>query len=231
MKKISALILSVVLVLSACLTVFAEASSDIQENISDEYSTESDYNVGVTEEATTKDCAVPNLPAWNEFQHTSVTFFVSVNSLATVSYHAVARSNSNIEATVYFEKSVLGRWERVEIGTNGNKLTNRASGYYISGTETVKVSGKGTYRAVVTFKNSYGSASGIATFYFNNNTTLADVNHNGKVEAMDARLALRFAAGLQRYDTGEKMRSDINCDGELTAADARIILRIAAKLM
>lgn len=245
MKRICALILGITFVFTAYLTVYSEYSVQNEEFISDEYCSE-DESGFVPEEESTEMCEsttksgesledepVCGLPGteWEAFQHTSVTFFVSVNSLATVSYHAAAKHNTDIEATVYFEKLVLGRWERVDIGTNGNKLTNRASGYYISGSETVKVSGNGTYRAVVTFKNSKGSASGSASFVFNRNSSLADVNNDGKVSAMDARLALRFAAGLQRFNNNERTRSDVNCDGSLTAADARIILRIAADLM
>lgn len=270
MKRFLCIFLSFVMMLSACLIVFAENTTVITDEYesgeycsdyeydyeydleSEEYSeAEKDMAVTTSEpttvqpESTTKGAGVPQIDSnpttnwgvidsvgeWKAFQHLSITFFISVNSIATVSYHAVAKNDSKLEATVYLEKLVLGKWERVSVGTNGNKFTNRASGLYISGTQTVKINGNGMYRAVVSVRNGYGSAIGSVKSEFDVNTSLADVNLDGKVTAMDARLALRFSAGLQRYALDQKSRGDINGDGKLTAADARIILRIAAKLM
>lgn len=247
MKRICSLMLCLLFVFSVGFTAHAEDLSETDEYLYDEAVSypdelteqesvsdiEDSATSGMPSVETTTQCSMPTLGApWNDFQHVSVTFFVSTNSLATVSYHAVAQHSSSIEVTVYFEKHVFGSiWERVNIGTNGNKLTNRANGYYISGTETVKVSGEGKYRAVVTVKNSYGSADSSNTFTFSKYSTHADVNADGKVTAVDARLALRFSAGVQKYTSDQKNRSDVNCDGSITAADARIILRIAAKLM
>lgn len=59
---------------------------------------------------------------------------------------------------------------------------------------------------------------------------LGDVDKNGKIEAADARLALRFAAKLETFDEYEGWAADVITDGKLVAADARIILRVAAKL-
>ena len=59
---------------------------------------------------------------------------------------------------------------------------------------------------------------------------LGDVDKNGKIEAVDARLVLRFAAQLQAYDEYEGWAADVITDGKIVAADARIILRVAAQL-
>ena len=62
---------------------------------------------------------------------------------------------------------------------------------------------------------------------------LGDVNLDGKVNAADARLALRIAARLEKYpEAGEVkfINNDVNGDGVLTSADARIILRVSAGL-
>ena len=62
---------------------------------------------------------------------------------------------------------------------------------------------------------------------------LGDVNLDGKVNAADARLALRIAARLEKYpEAGEIafVNNDVNGDGVLTSADARIILRVSAGL-
>lgn len=245
LKRILYISVSLLLVFSFGFTSFAVAEPDYSEYCSDEetctYYEENSETVSEDESTSVTVTTRPALPdftdnvaapTWNAFQHVSVTFFISVNSLATVSYHAVAQQNGSIEATIYFEKLVLGsKWERVNIGTNGNKLTNRVNNTYISGTNTVKVSGEGTYRAVVTVKNQYGSASSSNTFVFSKSSSLGDANNDGYINAMDARLALRFSAGLQKYNSSQKTRCDVNGDDKLTAADARIILRISAKLM
>lgn len=57
-----------------------------------------------------------------------------------------------------------------------------------------------------------------------------DVNGDGKVNAMDARLALRIAARLDVPTDIQKMASDYNGDGNINAMDARLILRKAARL-
>lgn len=57
-----------------------------------------------------------------------------------------------------------------------------------------------------------------------------DVDGDGKVEASDARKALRASAKLETLEPGEKMRADLDGDGKVTAAEARKILRKSAGL-
>lgn len=61
---------------------------------------------------------------------------------------------------------------------------------------------------------------------------LGDVNEDGKVNAADARLALRKAVGLETYEPGSKKfkACDVNKDGKVNASDARKILRVAVGL-
>ena len=61
---------------------------------------------------------------------------------------------------------------------------------------------------------------------------LGDVDFNGRIEAADARLALRAAVGLEDYPAGSNafQSADVDFDGKLTAADARLILRVAVGL-
>jgi len=58
---------------------------------------------------------------------------------------------------------------------------------------------------------------------------MGDLNHDGKVTASDARLALRVSAKLEenKYDVNSY---DTDANGKLTASDARTILRVSAKL-
>lgn len=58
-----------------------------------------------------------------------------------------------------------------------------------------------------------------------------DVDGDGKVRAMDARLALRASASLDKLEDAAFEAADINGDGRITANDARSILRYAAGLI
>ncbi len=57
-----------------------------------------------------------------------------------------------------------------------------------------------------------------------------DINGDGKINAADARLALRKSANLQTLSDIEFTAADYNSDGKVTAADARLILRKSAGL-
>ena len=58
----------------------------------------------------------------------------------------------------------------------------------------------------------------------------ADVNGDGRVNARDARLLLRYAAGLVGEEELDLAASDYNGDGRVNARDARAVLRYAAGL-
>lgn len=57
-----------------------------------------------------------------------------------------------------------------------------------------------------------------------------DANFDGKLNAADARIVLRCAAGLEKPDEDFIYAIDVNADGNVNAADARLILRVVAKL-
>ncbi len=59
---------------------------------------------------------------------------------------------------------------------------------------------------------------------------LGDVNGDGSVTAIDARLVLQYVAGLREFTAKEQEAADMNADGNITAVDARIILQIVAGL-
>ena len=59
---------------------------------------------------------------------------------------------------------------------------------------------------------------------------LGDVDADGTISSADARLALRYAVKLDKYDKNQKLLADVDKDGKITSSDARIILRVAVKL-
>ena len=62
------------------------------------------------------------------------------------------------------------------------------------------------------------------------NADTGDINNDGKITAMDARLALRISAKLDEASEIMMQIADFNGDGKVTAMDARLILRKSAKL-
>lgn len=60
--------------------------------------------------------------------------------------------------------------------------------------------------------------------------TTGDVNSDGRINANDARLALRAGASLEKLEGKAFLAADVNGDGRVTANDARSILRYAAKI-
>lgn len=61
-------------------------------------------------------------------------------------------------------------------------------------------------------------------------TYYGDVDKDGKVTAADARLILRYSAGLQQFTDEQKCIADFDHDGNVNSSDARTALRTASKL-
>lgn len=61
--------------------------------------------------------------------------------------------------------------------------------------------------------------------------TLGDVNDDGKIDAKDAVLVLRYAAKLADLNLQQQLSADVNADGAIDAKDAVKILRYAAELI
>lgn len=57
-----------------------------------------------------------------------------------------------------------------------------------------------------------------------------DIDHNGKANSADARIALRAAAKLEKLNATQIADGDVNRDGIVNSSDARQILRVAARL-
>lgn len=74
------------------------------------------------------------------------------------------------------------------------------------------------------------SATGSGLYIIADPILLGDLNFDGKVQAADARLVLRYVAKLDSLTPKQLQVADMDGDGKVSASDARIILRIAAKL-
>lgn len=58
---------------------------------------------------------------------------------------------------------------------------------------------------------------------------VGDINGDGRLQAADARLVLRFSARLERLSDAAQSRSDVNYDGRVNSADARLLLKAASR--
>ncbi|MBR3767405.1 MAG: dockerin type I repeat-containing protein [Clostridia bacterium] len=59
---------------------------------------------------------------------------------------------------------------------------------------------------------------------------MGDIDGNGKIQANDARLALRYSVELESLDHQQLKAADVNYNGKIKADDARIILRVSVGL-
>ncbi len=59
---------------------------------------------------------------------------------------------------------------------------------------------------------------------------LGDINGDGKITSADARLALRFSAGMEKPTSAQKTASDVNGDGKITIEDVKLIMADALDL-
>ena len=60
---------------------------------------------------------------------------------------------------------------------------------------------------------------------------VGDVNGDGNITAVDARVVLQYVAGIIKEDKLNTVCADVNGDGSITAVDARIILQYVAGLI
>ena len=97
---------------------------------------------------------------------------------------------------------------------------------------TFTVTSGGVYTAVIEVTDADStvvSAQG-GTLSADERAQKGDANCDGKVNASDARHALRCSAGLEKQEDALIYAADVNSDGKITAADARLILRAVARI-
>lgn len=116
---------------------------------------------------------------------------------------------------------------------SGPDSTFAKIGSLYNGTEVTVAKVSGDW-GEITYKGVTGWISLMYVDYLDGNPLPAsgkgDVNSNGKIDAADARLILRHAAGLENFSQTQQKNADVTADGKITAADARKVLRASAKL-
>ncbi len=79
-------------------------------------------------------------------------------------------------------------------------------------------------------KIAQGIAKGLCAAVGETYRPFGDINGDGEVDPADARLALRYAVGLEQAKADAIAFGDMDKDGSISAADARTILRKAVGL-
>ncbi len=161
----------------------------------------------------------------------SLTFFISDDGYANVQYTVAVNDTDNVLVKTYIEKQYLNFfWTKIDTGSSGNTWTDRVDKKFYVGVHGVRLTESGVYRATIEVLSGSDKLIKRAEFRYNKSLHSGDVNADGRITAADARLILRFSAGIQRYTVAQQAKADINGDGRITAADARLVLRIAASM-
>ena len=71
------------------------------------------------------------------------------------------------------------------------------------------------------------NASRAVTVTFNSTVNKGNVNGDGQIDVIDARICLQFALGFIKLTDKQKQTCDVNGDGQVTLADAQEIARFA----
>ncbi|MBQ8210213.1 MAG: dockerin type I repeat-containing protein [Clostridia bacterium] len=219
MKKLFSLCLTAIFVFTFSLVCYAEIIVD-DEWFYDEMK---DIFSDNTTSGTTN-----SSPNFSNTTNASMTFYISDTGKAIISYSVALKADANESATVeiYLDRHIFGPfWERID-----PEWSIKSTEKYLTDTVTTTVDKSAKYR--VTMKVSVGKDKFTIKSEYNypKDTLTGDVNDDGKITASDARLALRFSAGLDTYTSAQQAKCDMNSDGVITAADARLILKLSASL-
>lgn len=159
---------------------------------------------------------------WQNINSVNVTFYV-VNNTAYVAYFASAKING-VSVKVQVKKNAV--FSKI-MGESGIVRSDKK---YLSGAYSAPADGDGTYYATVYVTVGNNTVKKDVAYVYSTKILKGDANSDGVIQANDARLVLRYSAGLDNYNSEQKNRCDISQDGSITATDARIILRISAEL-
>lgn len=121
---------------------------------------------------------------------------------------------------------------RVPTAENLQYIDQQASNGSISFTLKPKELTAGTSYSVYLSTTSK-AVTKVASFQYGEKPayTLGDVNGDGKINADDAVLVLRYAVELTEFNETQKLAADVSKDGRINADDAVLILRFAVNLI
>lgn len=127
---------------------------------------------------------------------------------------------------------LLAGESRVPTADNLQYIDQQASDGSVSFTLKPKELTAGTSYSVYLSTTSK-AVTKVASFQYGEKPayTLGDVNGDGKINADDAVLVLRYAVELTEFNETQKLAADVSKDGRINADDAVLILRFAVNLI
>ncbi len=221
-KKISALILSLIMILTSLPMTGINAFA--QENVGLEYEviSETDKTCTITGYTGSEEelvipwsidgytiRAVSDWACFNCDTLTSVVFFDDVVSIGKFAFE-----DCNSLKDVYIPQYV-------------DIIGYKAFGYCNNGTE--KIEGLTIHGYTGSAAEKYAKANGF-DFVSTGQILFGDVNRNYEITVADAKLILQSIANLKTLNEGQKLRADLNRDDKVTIVDAKWILQIVAGL-
>lgn len=121
-------------------------------------------------------------------------------------------------------------------GVLGFRVTLKAKTNAALGNSTVTVVGDGAFEAVCgtaadgMCSEVGGTGASVTVGVTAFDVLLGDLNGDGKINNLDASVALKYDAGIVDLTAEQKTRGDINGDGKINNLDATVILKIDAGL-
>lgn len=127
---------------------------------------------------------------------------------------------------------LLAGESRVPTADNLQYIDQQASDGSVSFTLKPKELTAGTSYSVYLSTTSK-AVTKVASFQYGEKPayTLGNVNGDGKINADDAVLVLRYAVELTEFNETQKLAADVSKDGRINADDAVLILRFAVNLI
>lgn len=142
-----------------------------------------------------------------------------INSIAAENYSQIIKSDANISDFNLIWGDLPQGFE-LSLDEDGNMQ--------ISGITHIS----GIYRFIIDYVMTDGSLITCAyKLTVENNTSLGDVNEDGKVNTADAVTLLKYASGVITLSDSQLIAGDCNKDSKVNTADAVSVLRYAAGII
>lgn len=166
-------------------------------------------------------------PVYTNTNNASLNFYINDKGQANINYTVSLKSHivDYANAEIVIEKHIFGPfWQQLSV-----KWTDTFSERYHVENITYQLNDEGLYRAVFVCRVGVDKIKLKAEAEYKSGYLIGDVNGDSRINAIDARLVLRYSAQLEKSEM-IKNRGDVNSDGKVNAIDARMLLKISATL-
>ena len=160
--------------------------------------------------------------AWRQIDR-GLAFLHISGATARCSATVVTNQKAAITVSMTLQRLISGKWQNLETWKKS------ATGTSLSDERGKIIEPGGSYRALIRIRVDSDNLT-VYAYPEQQPLLVGDVDHDSRILAKDARLALRISARLYKGDAYAPLCADYNCDGAVRAGDARSILRRSAGL-